>query len=111
LAPAWAFFAGLSYSHPIVPGISAFVNGELALKSGYYGYVDDSVYSHVSSKAVENLQLGLTVDRVDVALWVKNISDERLFAPVFPTATGAGGYMANPGEPRTFGLTVRYNVE
>jgi iron complex outermembrane receptor protein len=111
LAPAWAFFAGLRYTRAFALGISGFIEGELALKSGYYGYVDDSFYSRVSSTSIGNLQLGLTIDRADVAVWIKNISDERTFAPVFPVPTGAGGYMANPGEPRTFGLTLRYSLE
>jgi outer membrane receptor protein involved in Fe transport len=58
-----------------------------------------------------NLQLGVTIGRAEIALWVDNISDERSFTPVFPPVTGAGGYMANPAEPRTFGLTLRYTVE
>jgi iron complex outermembrane receptor protein len=110
LAPAWAVFAGLSYSHPLAPGISGFVEGEWTRKSGYYGYPDDSVYAWVPGANIENLQLGLTIDRADIALWVDNILDKRIFTPVFPPATGAGGYMANPGEPRTFGLTLRYNL-
>jgi len=108
LAPAWAFFAGLRYTKVLAPGISGFIEGEFALKSGFYGYIDDSVYSHVPGTRIENLQLGLTIDQTDVAIWVKNISDERTFAPVFPAATGAGGYFANPGEPRTFGLTLNF---
>jgi outer membrane receptor protein involved in Fe transport len=52
--------------------------------------------------------MGVTIDRAELAVWVKNLSDQRSFAPVFPAATGAGGYFANPGEPRTFGVTLRY---
>jgi iron complex outermembrane receptor protein len=111
LAPAWAFFAGMRYTRSLALGISGFIEGELALKSGYYGYIDDSVYSRVSGTSIEDLQLGLTIDYADIALWVKNISDERTFAPVFPAATGAGGYLAFPGDSRTFGLTLRYTVE
>jgi len=111
LAPAWSFFAGLRYTRPLAPGLSGFLEAEWGLRSGYYGFVDDSVYSHVPGNSFENLQLGLTLDRADVALWVKNISNEMTFAPVFPAGTGAGGYFANPGEPRTFGLTLRYAVD
>jgi iron complex outermembrane receptor protein len=111
LAPAWSFFAGLRYTRALAPGISGFLEAELGLRSGYYGFADDSVYSHVQGTSIENLQLGLIIDRADVALWVKNISNEITFAPVFPAGTGAGGYFANPGEPRTFGLTLRYTVD
>jgi iron complex outermembrane receptor protein len=110
LAPAWSFFAGLRYTHPLAPGLSGFLEAEWGLRSGYYGFADDSYYDHVPSTSIENLQVGLAMDRADVALWVKNISNEIAFAPVFPAGTGAGGYFANPGEPRTFGLTLRYTV-
>jgi iron complex outermembrane receptor protein len=111
MAPAWSFFADIKYSRHLAPGIIGFLEAELGLKSGYYGFGDDSVYSHVSGTSTENLQLGLTIDRADVVLWMKNISNEIAFAPVFPAGTGAGGYFANPGEPRTFGLTIRYTVD
>ena len=45
LAPAWTLFAALKYVHPVAQGMSAYVEGELALKSGNFGYPDDSVYS------------------------------------------------------------------
>ena len=111
LAPRWSFYAGLRYTRPVTAGISAYVEGELTAKSGYYGYIDDSAYSRVGSTQIENLQVGLAIDRIDVAIWVRNVSDQRTFAPVFPAGTGAGGYFANPGEPRTVGLTLRYAGE
>ena len=97
LAPPWAVFAGLTYSHPLASGITGFVEGEWTLRSGYYGYPDDSIYVRVPGMNIENLQLGLTIDRARIALWVDNILDERTFPTVFPAMTGSGGYGANPG--------------
>ncbi len=111
LAPAWTLFAALKYIHPLAPGISAYLEGELTLRSGYFGYTDDSLYSRVAGARIENLQLGMAIDRADIALWVNNISDERTFTPVFPATTGSGGYLAYPGEPRTFGLRLGYAFE
>ena len=108
LAPAWSFFAGLRYTIALAPGMSGFLEGELGLKSGYYGYIDDSIYSHVPGTKMENIQLGVAIDQAELTVWIKNLADERTFAPVFPAATGAGGYFANPGEPRTVGVTLRY---
>jgi outer membrane receptor protein involved in Fe transport len=65
----------------------------------------------VPSAHVGNLQLGLTVERADVSLWVDNVSDQRVFPAAFPAPTGAGGYMASPLLPRVFGLTLRYMGE
>jgi iron complex outermembrane receptor protein len=111
LTPPWSFFAGFRYTHSLAPGVSGFLEVESGLRSAYYGYVDDSVYSRVPGTGIENIQLGLTIERADVALWVENISDERTFSTVGTPATGAGGYFSNPGEPRTFGLTLRYPAE
>jgi iron complex outermembrane receptor protein len=111
MAPAWTMFSALRYTHPISPGISVFVDGELMLRSGYFGYIDDSVYSRVPSAHVVNVQLGLTVGRADMSVWVDNVSDQRIFPAAFPAATGAGGYMASSLLPRTFGLTVRYAAD
>jgi iron complex outermembrane receptor protein len=111
MAPAWTMFAALRYTHPISAGIRVFVDGELMLRSGYFGYIDDTAYSRVPGARVGNLQLGLSVARADVSIWVDNVSDQRIFPAAFPAATGAGGYMASPLLPRTFGLTVRYADE
>ena len=83
LAPAWTLFAALKFVHPVAQGMSAYVEGELALKSGNFGYPDDSVYSRVLAMRIENLQLGMTVDRVDMALWVNNIWMKGASRPVF----------------------------
>lgn len=111
LAPAWTSFLGLRFDQELESGVTGFLDGEMAHKSGYYGYFDNSEFSRVSAGITVNLQAGVTIDRAEIAIWVRNISDERSFAPVFPAATGAGGYFATPKEPRSVGVTLHYRLD
>ena len=109
-APQWIFNGAASYSHPVSDRIHIFVRAEVNLQSGYYGYIDDSSYAHVPSTAVGNLSMGISLQNLEVSFWVNNISDERTFTGQFPAPAGSAGYLAGPGLPRLWGMTLRSSL-
>jgi iron complex outermembrane receptor protein len=108
-APKWTANIGGAYSRPIAPGITGYVNAQVAYHSGYYGYIDDSSYSALPGYIVGNLRVGATFQegRYDVSLWVHNIGDARYYNSVTPAITGSGGYFASVADPRMFGATLK----
>jgi outer membrane receptor protein involved in Fe transport len=110
-APQWMLNVSGSYSHPLSDQLDMFVRGEVNVQSGYYGFIDDSPYSHVSGTAIANLRLGARFQNLEFSLWVENISDARTFTGMFPAPAGSAGYLAGPGLPRMWGLTLRSSLD
>ena len=110
-APRWTLNAGGTYTQPLTDDLAAYAGVDVAYKSKFYGYVDDSDYSLIDAYTVVNLRTGVTFGdgRYDVSAWVRNASDARYFNMVTPAATGSGGYFAFPAEPRTAGVTLKAN--
>ena len=55
-----------------------------------------------------NLSLGIsTASEIDVTLWARNLFDDEFIVFAFPGVAQAGTFNGAPGEPRTYGLTVR----
>lgn len=109
-APKWTMLAGADYTGEINENLTAYAGGDVSVQSGYYGYIDDSPYSHIHGVAVANLRAGVIFREYDLSVWVDNAGDAHRFNPVIPTGTGSAGYLSVPLEPRTFGITLRVSV-
>lgn len=110
-APRWTFNLGGTYTYPLTDDVDGYLGADVAYKSSYFGYADDSNYSLVKGYAIVNLRIGTSLNdgRYDISVWVHNASDARYFNMVTPAATGSGGYFAFPAEPRTTGVTLKAN--
>ncbi|MEM9690866.1 MAG: TonB-dependent receptor, partial [Pseudomonadota bacterium] len=60
-----------------------------------------------------NLRAGMDFDawNTQVAVWVRNATDERFFETVFDVPIQDGKLNAYPWEPRTWGVTLRKNFD
>ena len=52
----------------------------------------------------------LTYGNFDLSVWVRNAGDAHYYYLVFTAATGSGGYVAIPAEPRTAGITLKASL-
>ncbi|MES2297519.1 MAG: TonB-dependent receptor [Pseudomonadota bacterium] len=81
----------------------------LAWRSDSYADINNSIYSHLPAYALANFTVGLKRplgdSRVDVSLWVKNMFDKRYFLGLAPINNA---YYGAAGEPRTVGVSARY---
>lgn len=109
-APRWTMLAGADYTSEINQNLTAYAGGDVSVQSGYYGYIDDSPYSHIHGVTVAKLRAGVVFQKYDLSVWVDNAGDAHRFNPVIPTSTGSAGYFSVPLEPRTFGITLRASV-
>lgn len=55
-----------------------------------------------------NLSFGIsTASELDITLWARNLLDDEFIVFAFPAVAQAGTFSGAPGEPRTYGVTVR----
>lgn len=70
-----------------------------------------SKYLNVEGYQILNARLGFrTDDGLAVFVWSRNILDANYFEQLLPGAGNAGHYAAVLGDPRTYGITIRYNI-
>jgi iron complex outermembrane receptor protein len=106
----WTVNAGATYTQPIADKLDGYLSADVGFKSGIYGYIDESPYSRIDGYAVVNLRAGVTYDKYDLSVWVRNTGDARYYYQVITAATGSGGYVAIPAEPRMFGVRLRASL-
>ncbi|MEP6342557.1 MAG: TonB-dependent receptor [Maricaulaceae bacterium] len=92
-----------------------FGNGMNAYLRADYQYEDDvQVVDNIEgvnrSTNILNGAVGLNLDNgVGIRLWARNLTDDRSFTSAFPGVIQAGTVNAYPNEPRTYGVSLRYN--
>jgi len=66
------------------------------------------VYTDVPGYALANLRAGVrTSDRWDIYAWVRNAFDKSYFEFLATQTGNTGLIVGQPGDPRTYGVTVR----
>lgn len=107
--PEDRFFLGLTKEFSVGGSMTAFVRGEYSYASELFTDGDDDPYTIQDSLDIFNLRLGLRFDNADaeLALWGRNLGDERYYAGSFDAPVQDGRMNSYPAEPRTYGLTFR----
>ena len=109
-APLWTATAGIEYGLRLHNGLKPYAGADYSFRSGYYGTVEHGPGSYVSAYALANFRVGLSSrnNLWDVSLWVRNAFDTQYLTAIYPIY-GVGDYGAVPGDPRTYGATLRLN--
>lgn len=69
-----------------------------------------SEYLNVSGYTLINARTGFRSQQgISIYLWSRNLTDTDYFEQLLPGAGNAGHYAAVIGDPRTFGVTLKYN--
>jgi outer membrane receptor protein involved in Fe transport len=107
--PENRFFLGLTKEFSVSGSMTAFVRGEYSYASDLFTDGDDDPFTIQDSLDIYNLRLGLRFDNADaeLALWGRNLGDERYYAGSFDAPVQDGRMNSYPAEPRTWGLTFR----
>jgi iron complex outermembrane receptor protein len=105
--PKWAWNAGGEYKQPAFGG-EAYLHGELAYRGDMYGDPSDSRYTVLKGYTVLNLALGWRAPKHwEAFLWAKNATDTKYMQNVTVQAGNSGLVVGTPGDPATYGVTVR----
>ncbi|MGC1244186.1 MAG: TonB-dependent receptor [Chryseosolibacter sp.] len=79
-------------------------------RSSYSSSPSPSQYLNIDGYALLNARAGFrATDGLSVFVWSRNLLDKDYFEQLLPAAGNAGHYAAVLGDPRTYGITLRYN--
>ncbi|MBI7994430.1 TonB-dependent receptor [Pseudomonas aeruginosa] len=88
-----------------------YVSASYAYRSAAEGTLDNSDLSKIDGYALVNLAAGLRSDlgdgQLDTSVWLKNAFDKDYYLSAF--ASIHGSYTASVGQPRTLGVSLRYD--
>ncbi|HGM7891180.1 TPA: TonB-dependent receptor [Pseudomonas aeruginosa] len=88
-----------------------YVSASYAYRSAAEGTLDNSDLSKIDGYALVNLAAGLRSDlgdgQLDTSVWLKNAFDKDYYLSVFASINGS--YTASVGQPRTLGVSLRYD--
>jgi len=108
--PVWAVSLGGEYSYPVALLDAAgqiYLHGEYSYRSKMYGDPSDSRYTLMPGYNLLNTSLGLRDGRWDLALWVRNLTNEHYLVNVTVQAGNSGLVLGTPADPRMAGVSLR----
>lgn len=105
----WAFSYGAEYSVPAkLLGLDGefYLAGDANYRSKFSSNASRSIYTDIEGYTLANFRLGFRTDDFNVFGWVRNAFDEEYFELLATTPGNTGLVAGNPGDPRTYGLTI-----
>ena len=79
-------------------------------RSSFSSSPSPSNYLNVDGYALLNGRAGIrATDGLSLFVWGRNLTDKDYFEQLLPAAGNAGHYAGVLGDPRTYGITLRYN--
>lgn len=80
-------------------------------RSGFSSSPSPSRYLLIDGYTLLNARIGFKAsDGVSLSLWSRNLLERDYFEQLLPAAGNAGHYAAVLGDPRTWGVTIRYSL-
>lgn len=111
----WAFSTGGEFSTTSVFLGNAsrfFIAADLFYRSGFSSSPSPSAYLNIDGYALVNSRLGFkTTKGLSAFVWVRNLFNKDYHEQLLPAGGNAGHYASVLGDPRTYGITLRYTVQ
>ncbi len=105
--PKWSFSLAGDYLVPLAGGRELAGGLDTSYRSSYSSSTTPSDYLFADGYALVNARVGLRAENGwSVTVWSRNVLDKD-YLEQLGAAGGSGLYWGIPGEPRTFGVTVR----
>lgn len=87
-----------------------FLGADVYYRSSFSSNPTPSQYLNVDGYALLNARLGFrTAKGITVFVWSRNLTNTNYFEQLLPASGDAGHYAGVLGDPRTYGITLRYN--
>lgn len=87
-----------------------FLGADIYSRSDFSSSPSPSKYLNVDGYALLNARIGFRSPKgITIFLWSRNLTDTEYFEQLLPAGGNAGHYAGVLGDPRTYGLTLRYN--
>ena len=105
--PKWSISVGGEYRHSVFDGM-AYFGIDASYRSSAYSDASDSKYLLIDGYTLLNLRVGyISSGPWEVSLWVRNVFDTEYFQYLSAQPGNSGAVFGLPGDPRTFGVTLR----
>lgn len=104
----WTGSVSATYTQELGEGYSAFLRGEYDFASKTQ--LTDTVPANLNTFSLNtvNASLGFSTPyKLDVQLWVRNLTQDKYLLSAFQTVIQSGSFSGYPNEPRTYGVTLR----
>ena len=104
--PAYTATFGAQYTHALNAGGRVYGRGEVAIVGKFH--YDEANTQHQDDYAVTNFRAGWKAKMLTVEGWVRNAFDTSYvpLAFAFPGGLQPSGFLAEPGRPRTMGISI-----
>jgi iron complex outermembrane receptor protein len=109
-APEWSFTGAVTYEQPLAENLSATFYLDGRWNSEYRNQTlsrDPRTDQEAFAVFNGNVAIGNPNGRWAVELWGRNLADEYYTVGAFQATFQSGTFVVYPGEPRTYGITVR----
>ena len=112
--PKWTISAGGEYDHPFNFGareLTGYLGLDYTYRSSLFSAATDSIYSRLPDLSLLNMRLGVREGsgKWDLYVWAKNISNVNYESFVATAPGNTGALYAQLGDPRTYGVTLRFH--
>jgi len=109
----WALSFGAEGNLPVtlfgLPG-QAYLGYDGSYRSRFSSNPTPSAYTWIDGYSLHNFRLGFRSDEgLNAFLWARNAFDEDYFEQLQVPSGNTGLIVGNPGDPRTYGLTISHN--
>ncbi|QKS01048.1 TonB-dependent receptor [Sphingomonas sp. CL5.1] len=106
----WAFSYGAEYNWPVGEG-QVYLGYDGSYRSDFSSNPSPSAYMDVAGYSLSNFRLGYRKgDRLNIFAWVRNAFDQDYYELLATQSGSTGLIVGQPGDPRTFGLTVSLGI-
>jgi iron complex outermembrane recepter protein len=105
----WAFSYGAEYNLPSkLFGLDGefYLAGDASSRSKFSSNASRSIYTDIEGYTLANFRLGFRTDDFNLFGWVRNAFDTEYFDVLATTPGNTGLIAGQPGDPRTYGLTI-----
>ncbi len=86
-----------------------FIAGDVSYRSKYSSSPTESSVLAIDGYSLINSRVGFKSSQFTIFLWSRNLGSSKYFEQLQAAAGNSGLYAGVLGDPRTYGLTIRYN--
>jgi iron complex outermembrane recepter protein len=109
----WSFSTGVEvYATKNLLGKEGeyFIGSDVFYRSSFSSSPSPSAYLNIEGYSLVNSRLGFRTQKgVTLYLWSRNLLNINYFEQLLPAGGNAGHFAGVLGDPRTYGITIRYN--
>jgi iron complex outermembrane receptor protein len=108
-APKFTSDLTVDYARSLIPGTTSYIVADVNWRSEQNTTITLDPAANIDPYALATLRVGtlLRQDTVDLQLWVENLTDTHYYINLLGLTKATGIVQGYPGNPRTFGGTVK----